>query len=557
VCIDADSSVLKLISEDVDPAVTSKKRLQLELDSRLTGDDRDSTRAHYGLLRANNRSTLDFSYLDNQWCNIGNRSNCSGSNLNNTCDNISDFNVMNIVGDSNFSIRLYSDGTLEKPIKTDCEDSFVPTAQYLKSYEFTSLKDSVSCGFGSSPVGASSCYSNLGNVYIYNDNPEIGAQAAYQTIPLFTLQQRFVGENEVRITNGRFFVSTAGGEDIEINTSGFKSITSVKVGGSTVAINSFNPNYDANRQRLIITAPPHTKTDNLPANQQVLIEVTGLSLLDPTKQVKAENMIIYSVDCPKNYFQVAANSALSTEPFCVMRYEAKDQSSRTVSEPTGLPLVNISRAAANAKCQSISPYYRLMSNAEWQAMARQAEPLIGNKYDTDSDIGSTEDTIFRGHSDNQPTGPLAASNENDPCFGTDVGVTSETTCGSQFRYLFISPFNNVWDMAGNVAEWVSDSYTVSGTPPASSYISQITPDLRADFGPAGDYSTLTSADGHNGFGYLNFGTGTGRTYGRARGGSYLDGDKSGLFAADVSLNPEQGYPHVGFRCVVVPPATVP
>jgi formylglycine-generating enzyme required for sulfatase activity len=231
-----------------------------------------------------------------------------------------------------------------------------------------------------------------------------------------------------------------------------------------------------------------------------------------------------------------------------MRFEAKEQSSRIVSEPDGLPLVNVTREEANAKCQSVSPYYRLMSNTEWQAMARKTEYLLSNWDDTDT-------YMRRGHSDNDPSQPLAASNNNWPCFGTDTGATEGTACDTQWRYLRTDNFSRVWDIAGNVAEWVSDNYTVTGTPDADSYIAQITdPTLKLKFGPYGHHSPSSSTD-YNGFGYLKVNAPAG-TYGIARGGSYLDGDKSGVFAADATLDPTQGYPHVGFRCVVIPPTTV-
>jgi formylglycine-generating enzyme required for sulfatase activity len=398
------------------------------------------------------------------------------------------------------------------------------------------------------------CYFSTGKSTINTLYPSNGQPTFKPREIVERLLLKFPDPNSPLITNGTFRTSTAGGDLLEINTSGFHSISAVKVDGIPVSIVSFNGNFSTDRQRVVIKAPPHTETFYLRPNEQVELEVIGLSLSDTTKEARAKNQITYVKECPKNYFSVAANSNLETQPFCVMRFEAKDQSSRTVSDPDGLPIVNITRDQANAKCQSISPYYRLMSNAEWQAMARKTENLLTSGYLAN---WNDTDTFMRmGHSDNDPAGPLTASNDNWPCFGTEDGVTSGTTCDpTQWRYLRISDDARVWDIAGNVAEWVSDNYTVTGTPDADTYISQITDStLKSKFGPTGDYSGYSEF--YAGLGYLKINAPAG-TYGIARGGSYLDGDKSGVFAADATLDPTQGYPNVGFRCVVVPPATVP
>ncbi len=557
VCIDTDSSVLKLISEDVDPSETTKKRLELELDARLTGDDRYSDRPHYGLLRVQNRSNIDLSYLDNKWCNIGNKFNCRVRDSSQSCVTRSDFNVIKVLSDSVFNLRRHNDSRNSDLVKYDCLDSFVDIYQILENFEAISRKNGNSCPYGTAPNpnDTNSCHVNLGKSYVYYTNPPPGESNVLALSPSYPLPSREVDDKAVLITNGPFFLPTAGGEDLAINTAGFQTITSAKVGGVNAPILSFNPNYDTDRQRAIITPPPHGTTSKLPPNKQVEIEVIGLSKTDPTQHISAKNIITYDTRCPHNYFFVSSNSELATENFCVMRFEAKDQSSRTVSEPDGLPIVNVTRDQANAKCQSISPYYRLMSNAEWQAIARKTETLLtsgylANWHDTD--------TFMRmGHSHDDPPGPLTATNEEPaPCFKTEAGLTTELTCApSQWRHLKISENNRVWDIAGNVAEWVSDNYTVTGTPDAASYISQITDStLKSKFGPTGDYSGYSEF--YAGLGYLKVNESAG-TYGIARGGSYLDGDKSGVFAADATLDPTQGYPNVGFRCVVVPPATVP
>jgi hypothetical protein len=96
--------------------------------------------------------------------------------------------------------------------------------------------------------------------------------------------------------------------------------------------------------------------------------------------------------------------------------------------------------------------------------------------------------------------------------------------------------------------------THTGSQSVDNYASQFAPASNI-FAPLEDYTSYNSGI-YAGLGYLKINAPAG-TYGIARGGSYLDGDKSGVFAADATLDPTQGYPNVGFRCVVVPPATVP
>jgi formylglycine-generating enzyme required for sulfatase activity len=558
VCIDADSSVLKLISEDVDPAVTSKKRLQLELDSRLTGDDRYSERPHYGLLRANNLSIVDFSYLDNQWCNIGN-----SFNKNFNFDNVweSEFFSITIQGNSNFDWRRYSG---DFAIVSNCRDSGKKSGLYIRNWgqlaEASSQcpYGSVEADSGANSSAVKSCYSDMGVTNLHVKNPPIDPNTGnpiYGPLRLMrpissVLDFKDPDYDSAQILDDMLTSSTAGGDSLEMITTGFHNVTGAKINEISVPVLSFDRNFSDKRQKVAILTPPHSDTTGLRPDKQIRLELIGSSITDPTKQVAVIHQITYEKRCPtKNYFQVAADSELGTQPFCIMRFEAKEQSSRIVSEPDGLPLVNVTREDANAKCQSISPYYRLMSNTEWQAMARKTEYLLLNWDETDT-------YMRRGHSDNDPSQPLAASNNNWACFGTDTGTTEGTACDTQWRYLRINADSRVWDIAGNVAEWVSDDYTVTSTPDTDSYIAQITdPTLKLKFGPYGHHSP-SSSENYNGFGHLKVNAPAG-TYGIARGGSYLDGDKSGVFAADATLDPSQGHPHVGFRCVVVPPATVP
>lgn len=61
--------------------------------------------------------------------------------------------------------------------------------------------------------------------------------------------------------------------------------------------------------------------------------------------------------------------------------------------------------------------------------------------------------LNRSHSDNDPALPLAASTDSSACSGTNQ-TCSDTTWNDQRRTHKLSNNNVIWDLAGNVWEWV-------------------------------------------------------------------------------------------------------
>lgn len=302
----------------------------------------------------------------------------------------------------------------------------------------------------------------------------------------------------------------------------------------------------------------------------ITLQGESKSLAEPGVITLSYRGIEYRNECPKNYFEVPVNTDVGTSKFCVMRFEAKDLNGATYSSHQGSPIVNIPRDGTNGaitRCNSISQYHSLISNIQWQAIAHHVASDSYNQWDYAT--GGTAIPI--GHSDNNPSSPQPASDSNgrgNECINTgnndvvnnlesvpppdgncDLGLSAEP----QARY-FDRDRTDLWDLAGNAAEWVADDYTHTGSQSVDNYASQFAPTSNI-FAPLEDYTSYNSGI-YGGLGYLKVNALAG-TYGIARGGSYLDGDKSGVFAADATLDPSQGHPHVGFRCVVVPPATVP
>ena len=272
-----------------------------------------------------------------------------------------------------------------------------------------------------------------------------------------------------------------------------------------------------------------------------------------------------TIACPTGFVAVPANPSVGVgEDFCVMKYEAKilskddgasEYSIASVpdSRSSGTPWVGISRDQAITACQSLNGLfggnenYDLVSNAQWQAIARNIESVASNWLAGVVGIDQmTNNGINQGHSNNNPTGALAASSDdNESCIGTNQSC-SLMTWTPQRRTHRLSNDEIIWDLAGNVWEWVKDNS--SSTSGADDFISK---QANAEYvvsrwGPLGNYQAADSSTLGLGFGFLNHGAGS-----ILRGGAW-DGDSvSGIFAAYLSEVPSTQHPKYGLRCVFV------
>ena len=102
--------------------------------------------------------------------------------------------------------------------------------------------------------------------------------------------------------------------------------------------------------------------------------------------------------CPANYVFVPKNTAYVSKDFCVMKYEAKAETNaggsydsdglsvnlsnyKPGSTASNLPWRSINRVNARTECQSLGSGYDLISNAQWQTIARNLE-LQGTNWTT-------------------------------------------------------------------------------------------------------------------------------------------------------------------------------
>lgn len=253
----------------------------------------------------------------------------------------------------------------------------------------------------------------------------------------------------------------------------------------------------------------------------------------------------YSPSCPTGYVSVPAIAYYPGPSFCVMKWEAKTGSAgvAATTAAAGTPVVSINRNDARTSCRLIGAGYDLISNAQWQTIARNIADQASN-WESGTLYGTQ---LNRGHSDNDPANSLAADVDTSPCVGTNQ-TCDQSTWNSQRRTHTLSNGEIIWDFAGNVWEWVSDNnVSVAG---ADGYISTMSAGDKRQVRYGNDqFCASPSATPWCGMGYGYFNYSAGAVI---RGGTWYDELYAGVFAALLYYAPSSADTFVGFRCVFVP-----
>ena len=286
--------------------------------------------------------------------------------------------------------------------------------------------------------------------------------------------------------------------------------------------------------------------------------------------------------CPTNYIAVPADATLGTTGFCVMKYEAKQDSNKNpVSQATGTPWVSVDWYEAREACKRVGAH--LVTSNEWTTIARNIEATTINDLDDDAGL-----QLATGHSDNAPANSLATTAGADPVVsgctltstmenasniysassceirGTGAGGSTDNDKGyygtgqqwsatgysagtankSQLRTHVLSNGKVIWDFAGNVWEW-NDWLCANGVWYKSAAWIDWTNANLTDYEKyaAGPSGSLTSANGAGQY----YGCSTnGNAAGR---GGYWDfGAVDGPFALYLGLAPSYVAASLGFRC---------
>jgi formylglycine-generating enzyme required for sulfatase activity len=237
--------------------------------------------------------------------------------------------------------------------------------------------------------------------------------------------------------------------------------------------------------------------------------------------------------CPSGYVLVPGNSDFGNSDFCVMKYEAKQGSnSKVVSTASGTPWVSISWYGAKEACRRSGGH--LITNAEWMTIARDVEGVASNW--SEGSVGSGY--IYSGHNDGSPNNSLVASSDDgDGYFGTGNGSPS-----NQRRTLTLSNGEVIWDLAGNVWQWVDEQCdTTTWTTTSWTEWSSITGYRRDIMGPSVVFGETSGVGKY--YGCLTNGNAL------VRGGGWNSWGNAGVFTMHFINAPSSSNASIGFRCV--------
>ena len=324
---------------------------------------------------------------------------------------------------------------------------------------------------------------------------------------------------------------------------------------------------------------------------QATLDVTSLSGTDGSIAITADQTGMDQATasakntflCPRYFVPVPPLARYTTHSFCVAKYEMKSHTHSTdpsvvkaLSQPENPPWVEIQRKDAIAQCTALGAGYDLITNDEWQSLARNIEKSRRKYFNMEDDLG--QPAFPQGHSDGVPAQALPASpNDRDLCFQTGVGVDVGPACPEihwwQNRTQKLSNGKVIWDMAGNVWEWVKDD-NKTYLDADNTLIWKMTDSTHPSQGilEGGLATRQRRAKGHfgshrdyrlDGDDYLyrfikNRGYGLGNAFLSApqgailRGGGWNSGISSGIFTTSLNYAATHEDTDLGFRCVYHP-----
>jgi formylglycine-generating enzyme required for sulfatase activity len=249
-----------------------------------------------------------------------------------------------------------------------------------------------------------------------------------------------------------------------------------------------------------------------------------------------------------------------------MKYEAKNIVGIANSTATGTIWISLTWQQAKTNCEILGVNYHLITDNEWLTIAKNAEQISSNWNSSVVGTGF----MYSGHNDNGPANSLLADTND----SNGYYLTGDVVGSNQRRTLTLSNNEVIWDLAGNVWEWVNDSMPI-----ASRYHGgdQGWMSYNSDDG-TGKIATLVSSlkapssgyNAKNGMGRYYDGYSLAGTYNSIneapdfcigycssttvflRGGHWNNGANTGVFTLDLDAGSSDSLTGTGFRCSYTP-----
>lgn len=275
-----------------------------------------------------------------------------------------------------------------------------------------------------------------------------------------------------------------------------------------------------------------------------LSSCNSLEVVDPEIP---SGSVTQQISCPTGFVLVPKNTAVgTTSDFCVMQLEARDDSGSVGFDATDLPWSNIDQTTAKTKCAALGTGYGLISNPEWMTIARNIEAQSVNWSSGTVGTGC----IFMGNS-----GQFSAC-------GYDNGWTADSgdlTLRNPKAKLTLSNGSVIWDMPGNLIEWI-DWNVVNDKAFASSdgssgpwdreFSTIDTMIALTDVMKPSTWQSINHPNYNTSHGIGDYTAGWSGTGGAAqRGGHYQHWGRAGIYQLDINNPPENSNSYIGFRCV--------